>query len=71
MAWVIMAVYVRQARRYDRMVEQLLAGVKGRSISTSLLMFLFHRDHAGRHRASRRTGTTTDFYGGTEDLNFQ
>ncbi len=31
MAWVIMAVYVRRARRYDRMVESLLARVKGRS----------------------------------------
>jgi len=31
MAWVIMAVYVRRAQRYDRMVEQLLARVKGRS----------------------------------------
>jgi uncharacterized membrane protein (DUF485 family) len=30
MAWVIMALYVRRAQRYDRMVEQLLAGVKGR-----------------------------------------
>ena len=30
MAWVIMAVYVRRAQRYDRMVEQLLEGVKGR-----------------------------------------
>ena len=31
MAWVIMAVYVRRAQRYDRMVEQLLGRVKGRS----------------------------------------
>ena len=31
MAWVIMAVYVRRARRYDRMVEQLLGRVKGRA----------------------------------------
>jgi uncharacterized membrane protein (DUF485 family) len=31
MAWGIMALYVRRARRYDRMVERLLAGVKGRS----------------------------------------
>jgi uncharacterized membrane protein (DUF485 family) len=31
MAWAIMAVYVRRAQRYDRMVEQLLARVKGRS----------------------------------------
>jgi uncharacterized membrane protein (DUF485 family) len=31
MAWVIMAIYVRRAQRYDRMVEQLLARVKGRS----------------------------------------
>ena len=31
MAWVIMAVYVRRAQRYDRMVEQLLARVKGRA----------------------------------------
>jgi uncharacterized membrane protein (DUF485 family) len=30
MAWVIMAVYVRRAQRYDRMVEQLLGRVKGR-----------------------------------------
>jgi uncharacterized membrane protein (DUF485 family) len=31
MAWVLMAAYVRQARRYDRMVEQLLQRVKGRT----------------------------------------
>jgi uncharacterized membrane protein (DUF485 family) len=31
MAWAIMAIYVRRAQRYDRMVEQLLARVKGRS----------------------------------------
>jgi uncharacterized membrane protein (DUF485 family) len=31
MAWAIMALYVRRAQRYDRMVEQLLARVKGRS----------------------------------------
>jgi len=31
MAWGIMAAYVRRARRYDRMVERLLEGVKGRS----------------------------------------
>ena len=31
MAWVIMAVYVRRAQRYDRMVEQLLGQVKGRA----------------------------------------
>jgi uncharacterized membrane protein (DUF485 family) len=31
MAWVIMAVYIRRAQRYDRMVESLLARVKGRS----------------------------------------
>ena len=31
MAWVIMAIYVRRAHRYDRMVESLLARVKGRS----------------------------------------
>ena len=31
MAWVIMALYVRRAQRYDRMVESLLARVKGRS----------------------------------------
>ena len=30
MAWGIMALYVRRARRYDRMVERLLEGVKGR-----------------------------------------
>ena len=30
MAWGIMAAYVRRAQRYDRMVERLLAGVKGR-----------------------------------------
>jgi uncharacterized membrane protein (DUF485 family) len=30
MAWGIMAVYIRRARRYDRMVERLLEGVKGR-----------------------------------------
>ena len=30
MAWGIMAAYVRRARRYDRMVEQLLEQVKGR-----------------------------------------
>jgi uncharacterized membrane protein (DUF485 family) len=30
MAWAIMAVYVRRARRYDRMVARLLEGVKGR-----------------------------------------
>jgi uncharacterized membrane protein (DUF485 family) len=29
MAWGIMAVYIRRARRYDRMVERLLEGVKG------------------------------------------
>ena len=31
MAWVIMALYVRRAQRYDRMVASLLAGVKGRA----------------------------------------
>ena len=31
MAWAIMAVYVRRAQRYDRMVERLLDGVKGRA----------------------------------------
>jgi len=31
MAWVIMAMYVRRAQRYDRMVESLLASVKGRA----------------------------------------
>ena len=31
MAWVIMAVYIRRAQRYDRMVEQLLGRVKGRA----------------------------------------
>ena len=31
MAWVIMAIYVRRAQRYDRMVASLLAGVKGRA----------------------------------------
>ena len=31
MAWVIMALYVRRAQRYDRMVEQLLGRVKGRA----------------------------------------
>ena len=31
MAWAIMALYVRRAQRYDRMVEQLLGRVKGRS----------------------------------------
>jgi len=30
MAWVIMAIYVQRAQRYDRMVESLLAQVKGR-----------------------------------------
>jgi uncharacterized membrane protein (DUF485 family) len=30
MAWAIMAVYVRRARRYDRMAERLLQQVKGR-----------------------------------------
>ena len=30
MAWGIMALYVRRARRYDRMVERLLEGVKRR-----------------------------------------
>ena len=31
MAWVIMAIYIRRAQRYDRMVEQLLGQVKGRA----------------------------------------
>jgi uncharacterized membrane protein (DUF485 family) len=31
MAWAIMAVYVRRARRYDRMVETVLQRVKGRA----------------------------------------
>ena len=31
MAWAIMAVYVRRAKRYDQMVERLLQGVKGRA----------------------------------------
>ena len=31
MAWVIMAVYVRRARRYDRMVETVLQRVKARA----------------------------------------
>ena len=31
MAWAIMAVYVRRAQRYDRMVERLLENVKGRA----------------------------------------
>ena len=31
MAWAIMALYVRRAQRYDRMVEELLARVKGRA----------------------------------------
>ena len=31
MAWAVMAAYVRRARRYDRMVESLLEGVKGRT----------------------------------------
>jgi uncharacterized membrane protein (DUF485 family) len=31
MAWSIMAVYVRRARRYDRMVETVLQRVKGRA----------------------------------------
>jgi uncharacterized membrane protein (DUF485 family) len=31
MAWVIMAIYVRRAQHYDRMVESLLAQVKGRA----------------------------------------
>jgi len=31
MAWTLMAVYVRRARRYDRMVESLLQRVKGRT----------------------------------------
>ena len=30
MAWVIMAIYVQRAQCYDRMVESLLAQVKGR-----------------------------------------
>ena len=30
MAWGIMAVYVRRARRYDRMVARLLEGLRGR-----------------------------------------
>ena len=29
MAWAIMTLYVRRARRYDRMVERLLLRVKG------------------------------------------
>ncbi|MEO6235933.1 MAG: DUF485 domain-containing protein, partial [Vicinamibacterales bacterium] len=31
MAWTIMAIYVRRARRYDLMVERLLAGVPRRA----------------------------------------
>ena len=31
MAWALMAAYVRRARRYDRMVEDLLQRVKGRT----------------------------------------
>ena len=31
MAWGLMAAYVRRARRYDRMVEELLRRVKGAS----------------------------------------
>jgi uncharacterized membrane protein (DUF485 family) len=31
MAWTLMAAYVRRARRYDRMVEDLLQQVKGRT----------------------------------------
>jgi uncharacterized membrane protein (DUF485 family) len=31
MAWAIMAVYVRRARRYDRMVETVLQRVKARA----------------------------------------
>jgi uncharacterized membrane protein (DUF485 family) len=31
MAWAVMAAYLRRARRYDRMVERLLDGVKGRA----------------------------------------
>ena len=31
MAWGLMAVYVRRARRYDRMVETVLQRVKGRA----------------------------------------
>ncbi len=31
MAWALMAAYVRRARRYDRMVETVLQGVKGRA----------------------------------------
>src|SRR6478735_4328987 len=31
MAWALMAAYVRRARRYDRMVEGLLARVKGQA----------------------------------------
>jgi uncharacterized membrane protein (DUF485 family) len=30
MAWALMAAYVRRARRFDRMAETLLQGVKGR-----------------------------------------
>jgi uncharacterized membrane protein (DUF485 family) len=31
MAWTLMAAYVHRARRYDRMVEELLQQVKGRT----------------------------------------
>jgi uncharacterized membrane protein (DUF485 family) len=31
MAWALMAAYVSRARRYDRMVETLIARVKGRA----------------------------------------
>jgi uncharacterized membrane protein (DUF485 family) len=31
MAWLLMAAYVRRARRYDRMVETVLQRVKGRA----------------------------------------
>jgi uncharacterized membrane protein (DUF485 family) len=31
MAWTLMGLYVRRARRYDRMVESLLQRVKGRT----------------------------------------
>lgn len=31
MAWALMAAYVRRARRYDRMVERLLQGLKGQT----------------------------------------
>ena len=31
MAWAIMAVYIRRARRYDRMVETVLQRVKARA----------------------------------------